>query len=652
MRLISRTIYRAFPELDRYSDEQCIRFVKSARGSWLRQAFGGLLIVVAAIVTLIPCAILLLRIVDFQHGRFDPMRPPFRLGTLVGLAASVALITPGPLVGILLRDWLLRRRVRFVLRSRGVCRSCRYSLVGLAVGADHRVRCPECGAEMEVDPSLGELATDDAGRVRFKPELDGAVGPAFWTERRVRAARRAVFWSVSAVLVLAAAVVGGQVIHLRLQADRARSARDGNAKGLRELTALIEESQPAGTSPNSPNAWDEYLRATATLVTLPALDRRIRATKRGSHVWPVFELLYLSPAETLSRDPEYVPACKALAQELLVAMTDAGASAALREMAARPRAACDLDVLPGVPLWEFSPLRQHSWVLHEYCAARAALARLGGDQATHLDALESLLALARVYRQQPFPATYARANRAELLGHRELIALLLAEPSAEWIAGAKAAIDRQRSNVPPDHQLRGRRIVAEDTISWFFSDPARLRPGARSDIVERFNHELPGPHRLGTYRENISELERVIKPLRARAAMDAWQLQQAAVPRTGLTLVDGLMSLGWMWYGEESTARLVELRRRGVSIMFALDACKRDRGDYPQSLDELVPRYITALPPDPWTGKALRYRRIDPAADKHHRCYLLYSIGTDGIDDVGTSHDELINQPTETTSGF
>src|SRR5207247_1731505 len=36
MRLIVRRIYRAFPELDRYTDEQCRRFVRAARRGGLR----------------------------------------------------------------------------------------------------------------------------------------------------------------------------------------------------------------------------------------------------------------------------------------------------------------------------------------------------------------------------------------------------------------------------------------------------------------------------------------------------------------------------------------------------------------------------------------------------------------------------------------
>ena len=58
---------------------------------------------------------------------------------------------------VLLRDWMLRRLVRRVIGTRGVCRGCGYRLLGLAVSASCQVRCPECGDDSDVDPSLGEL---------------------------------------------------------------------------------------------------------------------------------------------------------------------------------------------------------------------------------------------------------------------------------------------------------------------------------------------------------------------------------------------------------------------------------------------------------------------------------------------------------------
>jgi hypothetical protein len=51
-------------------------------------------------------------------------------------------------------------------------------------------------------------------------------------------------------------------------------------------------------------------------------------------------------------------------------------------------------------------------------------------------------------------------------------------------------------------------------------------------------------------------------------------------------------------------------------------------GKLPESLDQLVPKYLSAVPGDPWDDGPLKYRRADDG-------YQLYSIYLDGHDDGG-----------------
>ncbi|HVX13012.1 MAG TPA: hypothetical protein VHC22_17645 [Pirellulales bacterium] len=50
---------------------------------------------------------------------------------------------------------------------------------------------------------------------------------------------------------------------------------------------------------------------------------------------------------------------------------------------------------------------------------------------------------------------------------------------------------------------------------------------------------------------------------------------------------------------------------------------------YPQTLDELVPRYLASVPLDPFADHVLMYKKLPTG-------YLLYSIGDDRVDDSGT----------------
>lgn len=60
-------------------------------------------------------------------------------------------------------------------------------------------------------------------------------------------------------------------------------------------------------------------------------------------------------------------------------------------------------------------------------------------------------------------------------------------------------------------------------------------------------------------------------------------------------------------------------------------ACRiyqKENGKYPKSLEELVPRYLDELPPDPFTGKALYYRVEESG-------FRVYSLGSNRKDDGG-----------------
>ena len=84
------------------------------------------------------------------------------------------------------------------------------------------------------------------------------------------------------------------------------------------------------------------------------------------------------------------------------------------------------------------------------------------------------------------------------------------------------------------------------------------------------------------------------------------------------------------------TAREVEA---GEPIARAAVAAARFRaatGSLPDTLDELVPRFLEALPPDPFRPGPLRYALTDDG-------FTVWSVGVDGVDDGGTSRvDDLL----------
>lgn len=69
-----------------------------------------------------------------------------------------------------------------------------------------------------------------------------------------------------------------------------------------------------------------------------------------------------------------------------------------------------------------------------------------------------------------------------------------------------------------------------------------------------------------------------------------------------------------------------------AEIAIALERYERAKGEYPETLQTLVPKYLDEIPLDPFTNrKTLTYRRTPDAESP----YLLYSFGPNGKDDNG-----------------
>ena len=73
----------------------------------------------------------------------------------------------------------------------------------------------------------------------------------------------------------------------------------------------------------------------------------------------------------------------------------------------------------------------------------------------------------------------------------------------------------------------------------------------------------------------------------------------------------------------------VEVARQTVITAIALKRFQLTQGHWPQRLEELVPDYLAAVPLDPVDGQPLRYRCNADGT------FLLYSVGSDGVDDGG-----------------
>lgn len=158
MRLPASKVYRAFAELDPFTDAQCRGFVHAANRGTIRQTIGVLLLVAVGVVVFVVSAVIFMLLADlaFSLNSRQPTLIPLTIFT-VGSVGTTSLAVLG------LRDVLLRRRIRRVFRRRA---SCGYTLVGLPVSGQG-VQCPECGMARVAEAA--EIQTDGAGLQRFLP---------------------------------------------------------------------------------------------------------------------------------------------------------------------------------------------------------------------------------------------------------------------------------------------------------------------------------------------------------------------------------------------------------------------------------------------------------------------------------------------------
>jgi hypothetical protein len=83
----------------------------------------------------------------------------------------------------------------------------------------------------------------------------------------------------------------------------------------------------------------------------------------------------------------------------------------------------------------------------------------------------------------------------------------------------------------------------------------------------------------------------------------------------------------------QDAADRTEQAQANLQLAFALAAFRVDAGRYPARLDELAPKYLTAVPGDLFSGRPLVYRPADGG-------YLLYSVGINGVDEGGRWTDD------------
>ncbi|UCD74793.1 MAG: hypothetical protein JSV91_13520 [Phycisphaerales bacterium] len=169
LRIVTRKLYRAFPELDGFDDDQCERLLRQVKSGMSYAPVLGLALLGFGLLPFL-CSIWL-AVAGFQYltDLLTDKLNRYWVDRLAFLAGLIIVLTIPSVVGLITRDVVMRFHIRRALAARLKriqCLGCKYLLLGQRV-IDGFVTCPECGIRMTLWQlelsSPEELAPPDAG---------------------------------------------------------------------------------------------------------------------------------------------------------------------------------------------------------------------------------------------------------------------------------------------------------------------------------------------------------------------------------------------------------------------------------------------------------------------------------------------------------
>lgn len=172
MRLITLKLYRAFPELDDYTDEQCVELMGRVGRNLGSKALTYAAAIGTFFLTAVATCIGYTLFAAAMESLGIKLQNPGNAVVVVVFIAIVIVFALPAFAALLVRDILVRRQVYRAVRlflDHVRCPQCNYLLLGQRA-VDGAVRCPECGASTML-AALGITEED-----LIPPKDTGAVG--------------------------------------------------------------------------------------------------------------------------------------------------------------------------------------------------------------------------------------------------------------------------------------------------------------------------------------------------------------------------------------------------------------------------------------------------------------------------------------------
>lgn len=240
------------------------------------------------------------------------------------------------------------------------------------------------------------------------------------------------------------------------------------------------------------------------------------------------------------------------------------------------------------------------------------LARLCGTETTSLNLLMQVAALGQLI-------------------HAVQSWTMNAEPSADAARAVLESLRNANGQIDVKRTLEGEWLIALSFVQWLHHEPlddlsamallwrvadTQARRNAR---IDRAYHQLVQLAQRDLVGDALDRIDEIDATLQADSAIDFMM-----TPSRRYIV----------------SCRVLETMLGGVQLLLALEVHRIENGGYPDSLESLAPAILDEVPRDSFApdGRFV-YRRLNDSSSESTRSYLLYSVGTDGVDDGGAVHE-------------
>jgi hypothetical protein len=541
-----------------------------------------------------------------------------------------------------LRDWLLLRRIRFVLRTRGRCAACGYNLVGLPAevreGAEPRVTCPECGFVTEVDVALSVLTVDEAGRQRLGESRQVPVGPARrggrrWVPGKKLWKRAGLFAGLAVLLV--GSWVGWDEYSIRQQAKRAAAMVVVALPGVRAV-------------PNRPPPRPGAMPASAQL---QGALKVLRAAHGGLN----FPAEALNLPQVVAVSPQhaaYEPVKRRGARrEWLSSVVSRQVARAVLDGAEAGGIGPLIDALAEAPIDEFgwgsgvpvlpplNPTDVFRLALHFVGAAELAVDRDDPAGFAKAAARAQLVVDAARAQRWFFASTFVADAEGRLFAAARRGVSQWG--GAVWVEAASSVrLGEDRGGLGPELEADFvRQFDRQAAFTFVKPGDARLWGwfGEHRAALAPWGEQRATGLRLGTLEESLAAVRELAKPFGSVQAAS-----EKVAGTLSATRRPGLLAVAWLdRFVDRALLDLLrnENERRALVAMLAVERYRERHGVLPTALADAPESGVPPLPVDVLSGVDFGYALRGNDPDFAPRGYALWSVGADGVDNGGAMTD-------------